>query len=213
MMRALPLVWLLGCAPDAPDAPDPGCALNEGLSTIDEAVARVGELPEPTIPCFVRSLPRPLPAVAVASLFSAQPGTWRSPRFFFTLPDLVVSVTPEGAGAHLIEFGQWVDDRDTLKGELVFPMAGAPTTDDAYGHLAYGDGSTCGICHVDERPGEHPGSFVSNALLPQPGDLVPLREVLEEHAACDPTLEPDRCALFDAIFEEGEVVQGAFREP
>ena len=206
-------MWLACTAADPAAAPDPGCALGEDLPSIDAAVERLNALPEPTIPCFLRSLPRPLPAVAVASLFSAQPGSWRSPRFFFTLPDLVVSVTPEGPGAHLIEFGEWVDDRNTLKGELVFPVDGVIGAEAPFDHLAYGDGTSCGVCHLDETDDEAPGRFVSAVILPQPGDLVPLRDVEAEAAACDPSLEPDRCAMFDAILGEGEVYQGAFREP
>ncbi len=209
-----PVIWLgvAGCAAPEP-AVDPGCSTHEPLSRIDDVVPRIQALPEATIPCLVDSLPRTLPVVAVASLFSAQPGTWRSPRVFVTLPDLVVSVALDGDGAHLVEFGEWIDARRTVKGELVFPLASVDASA-PYAHLDEGDSSPCGVCHVGEVADGAPGRFVSDVIRPQVGSLVPLGDLIDESVACDPSNEPSRCALLGAIVGlELDLVDGAFREP
>lgn len=212
MTRLLPLALLAACT--APDAPDPtrpptpsapvGCQLDRDPQSIDELVARVDQLPERSIPCMIASLQRPLDVMAVASLFSAQPGTWWSPRFFLFTDGMVISVVPEGDGAHLLEMGEWVErGRRTRKAELVYPLGDGPP--DPYTHLVVDDGTTCGACHTLETPEGPPGQFVSEAIEPTIGSRVPLDDVQAEADACDEAAEPERCAILWAVMGQGDV--------
>jgi len=187
-----------------------------GVATITAAVERLNALPPPVNPaCFVASLPRPLEAVATTSLLSAQPAASRaSPRVFLLLPGLVVSVVPEGAGASLLEFGEWTSTSRTLKGEVAFPLDGGLAPDAPFTRVHSNLGvTTCGLCHRNEVP--HPSidaGFVSDAFRPDPGTLVPMSEVAAQHAACGegPVDAGSRCELFHALYDYGTVRQGAF---
>jgi hypothetical protein len=214
-MRTLLLISLfaplLACTPEPvaqstpPGAAPAGCAAGlPAPQTIDEVVERVDALPERSIPCMVASLPRPLSVMAVASTFSAQPGSWWSPRFFVFTDGLVLSVVPEGEGAHLLELGEWTEPGlRSRKAELVYPLPEGPP--DPYTHLALDDGSTCGVCHVLEEAEELAGQFVSDAIEPTLGSRVPLDDVLAEAEACDPEAEPERCGILRAVMGAGDV--------
>jgi hypothetical protein len=187
------------------------------VGTIVDAVARLNALPPPATPaCFVASLPRPLDVVATTSVLSAQPAAGRdNPRLFLLLPGLVVSVVPAGAGASLMEFGEWTDATRTLKGEVAFPLDGGLAPDAPLTRVHSNLGvTTCGLCHRNEVP--HPtidGGFVSDAFRPDPGTLVLLGEVSQQHAACpegDADDAGERCTLFHALFDFGHLHQGAF---
>jgi hypothetical protein len=207
-MWRMALLAGMGCG-GAPATPQEGCAGMGAVRSIDAAVARVEQMPEPTIPCFVASLPRPLEVVAVASLFSAQPGNARDPRFFVMNDDLVVSVVSAGTGLNLLELGEWeVPGETSLKGELVFPIEGEV---DPFHHLSYGSGSTCGLCHVGERAAVGvPGAFVSEVIRPSLGSRIELDDVWRETLACDDEQTPERCAILDAVMGDNDVVEGAF---
>jgi len=203
-------LWMLACTEPTAPSTETGtvpvlCTGWGDPSTIEEAVDRFDDLPEPTIPCFVASLQRPARVMAVASITSAQPGSWWSPRFFVFGDDVVFSVVPEGVGAHLLEMGQWtVAGSRTRKAELVFPFG--EEGPDAFTHLVDGDGSTCGVCHNYEEPEGPPGDFVSEAIEPQLGSRVFLDDVMEETDACDPEVEPERCAILRAVMGTGDVI-------
>ena len=173
--------------------------------TIQEVVDRVDQLPERSIPCMVASLQRPVKVMAVASLFSAPPGSWWSPRVFLFTDGLVMSVVPEGEGAHLLELGEWTDPGlRSVKAELVYPLADGPP--DPYTHLIAGDGSTCGACHNLEEAQGVPGMFASDSLEPTIGSRVPLDDVQAEADACDEEAEPERCGILRAVMGRGDVV-------
>ncbi len=226
MRAGLLSLWLVACVdPGPPAPPDAGnhasaalnaCASVSGrVSTISASTARLNALPPPVTPaCFVASLSRPIDLVATTSIFSAQPAASReSPRIFVMVPALVISVVPEGEGAHLLEFAQWMTPTRTLKAEVELPLVG-PLSDDApYTQVQSNFGVTsCGLCHRGEEP--HPtidGGFISDAFRPDPASLVPLTELRAQHAACAQTDESERCALFHALFDFGEVRPGAFR--
>src|SRR5687767_916415 len=105
----------------------PRCRAPAGFSgsprTIAEAIALVNALPPPvTLACFLQSLDRPLYAYATYSVISLQPAVGaRSPRIFLfdgKSGGLVMSIVPEGMGSHALEFGQFVDETRTIKGEI-----------------------------------------------------------------------------------------------
>jgi hypothetical protein len=184
------------------------------VTTIAAAVTRLNELPQPVgAPCFVASLPRPLEVVSTTSIFSAQPATSReSPRIFLLMPALVASVVPDGEGAEVIEFSQWMTPTRTLKAEVVVPIT-APVTDEApYTRVHSNFGVTsCGLCHRNEEP--HPtidGGFISDAFRPKPDSLIPLSELRAQHEGCTAEDQSERCELFHALFDFGEVREGRF---
>ncbi len=212
-VRVALLAGLGACSGETPTREPPqGCSGWGDPQSIDEVVARLDELPERTIPCMVRSLDRPVELMAVASVFSAQSGTWYSPRFFLFTDNLVLSVVPEGPGAHLLELGEWVQPgRSTLKGEIVFPLEDGPA--DPYGHLGYGEGTTCGHCHPNEEPTEVELAMVSDAIPPSLGSRVPLDDVWEQTQLCDDAVEADRCEILRAVMGKNDVTDAVFPTP
>ncbi len=215
----------VGCASPLTEPATPRrCAPVEGMSSpanVEEAVALLNALPAPVdVPCFLESLDRPIELEATSSVVSAQPAAGRrSPRLFLWLGDMTVSVVPDGRGATLIEFGVFVDEARTLKAEVDLghgrdePIPPA----EPYEHVIYNEQSltTCAFCHGTEEP--WPGidfaeAYISDALRPDPFELVSLEDLEEEHRTCDADEEPDRCRFLDALFLHGPVVHRPFPE-
>jgi hypothetical protein len=225
-----------GCAPppgaSAVEPPLPGtgdgggppvaarrCAPPPGVSgspqSIEEAVALINALPRPVdVPCLVESLDRPLRASATSSVSSAQPAVGeRSPRLFLFSGPLVISVVPEGVGAHLVEFSVLGADGRSRKGELEFPVEADVRPEDPYAQVMFdARGTSCRLCHQEEKPDAPFGdtwSFSSRALRPVDSERVPMEAVRAEAQACDAAREPGRCALLRALFQ-GEVREQGF---
>jgi hypothetical protein len=184
-------------------------------TSIPEVVTLVNALPRPlTLTCFLESLDRPLRVSATNGVISLQParGT-RSPRLFLHIGALVASIVPDGPGAPLVEFGEFIDDENTIKGEIAFPMDGPLDPATPYKKILDGGGTVCRGCHraearvetIDVGP-----AFASAALRPVPSSLVSLERVRQEHETCDPAAEPERCAIYRALFEHGEVIPWQF---
>ena len=204
-------------APAPPDAAtEPArCVPPAGVSgspqTIDEVVALINALPSPvTLPCFLESLDRPLEIEATLSRVSAQPAYGaRSPRLFlFIGDDLILSVVPEGAGAPLLELAEIVEEARSRKAELELPIETPVAASAPYDRVVFESGTVCGGCHFGEQRDESVDFarvYVSNALRPYDLDLVALDRVRAEWLACRPEEEPDRCAMYQAIFGHGEV--------
>lgn len=182
--------------------------------TIWQVVERINALPHPvSVPCVIASLPRPLTLVATTSVFSAQPADGRrSPRVFLMSDHLIFSVVPDGAGAKLLEFGEVFTEGRTLKAELPFPVTGPLALDAPFAQVRSGPTQTnCALCHRAEAP--HPsvdGGFVSTAFRPDPGNLVPLSELQQQLAGCDPAVERGRCELLVAVLGLGPTRPGSF---
>jgi hypothetical protein len=196
--------WLRACAQE-----------KGGLPDIASAVQRLNALPAPADgPCFVATAPRPLALVATVGVTSAQPAFSRaSPRIFLLLPGLVVGVVPEGEGSALLEFGQWVTPTRTLKGEVEVPVTAKLADDAPFSHVTFDENrTTCSLCHrFEEVQAGVAGAYVSVAYQPEPSTLVPLKELVASHQRCiADNSEDGRCAMFHALFDFGEVTQGAF---
>ncbi len=201
-------------------APTLRCATPAGHTgrpqTVAEAIAHIKALPEPVdVPCVLESFARPLEVQATSSVFSAQPGRGdRSPRFFVFFDGLILSFSTTGYGSHLIEFAELTGPTTTIKGEVEFPLdpdeldVSMPFTRIQDDDL----GTVCRLCHRNEVPTDdiYPGSFESDALKPQEKTLLELELVREYADACDPSEDAHRCAVYDALFEPGEVVPGEF---
>lgn len=192
------------------------CAERKGdVGSIADAVVRVNALaPNGDGPCFVATLPRPLSVVATLGVTSAQPAGGRgSPRLFFMLPKVVISAVPAGAGSKVLEFGEWTGTTRTLKGEIELPVTKPLAADAPFLRVLQGtDRTLCATCHRDEE--RHPSiadAFVSDAFQPEPGTFVTVEELEELHALCTRAEdEGARCAMIHALFDFGEITQGAF---
>lgn len=207
---------------DEPKPPSDLCRpLDPNVSTdpqsIEETIELINALPKPlSLACFIESLDRPLRLDATDSIFSAQPADGpEDPRLFILRDNFILSIVTDGPGQALLEFGEFITDRQTLKGELEFPIDTTLTFASAFDRLPFddGDSSVCGFCHGGEyRSDEYAGGYISDAFRPAYWTDVDFDAVRDEWKACDPSLEPERCALFEAVFGRGEVEDAAFPE-
>ncbi|MEZ4257179.1 MAG: hypothetical protein R3A78_15935 [Polyangiales bacterium] len=189
----------------------------ERMESIADAVLHLNELPASAdVNCFVASWPRPLRLVATSAVTSAQPADGpTNPRVFALYDGLALSVVPTGVGSTLVEFGEWVSDTRTRKGELELPML-RPIADRApYDYVLYeGGGTRCGLCHGAEMPDpDIEGAFQSIAFRPVPEYDVELALLEQEHDTCIETEdESERCAMFHALFDFGPVEATSFAD-
>ncbi len=199
----------------------PRCQAPAGVSnapsTIEQSVQLLNALPKPTnVACFVESLARPLVVYASSSEFSAQPALSSvSPRLFIKLGGLWLSVVVAGESSYLMEFGQLIgaDERRSLKGELLLPIAEAVPPSAPFDRVRYQNGTLCGLCHRDEQRDlsvDYAAAFASEALRPRPDTRVGLSALRLENELCDWTRERERCEMLSAVFDGGEVVEGPF---
>jgi hypothetical protein len=208
--RAALILAAVGCREDRGP-----CALDARPVTIDEAVDTISALPSPvTLTCFLQSLERPLGLELTSDIFSAQPAEGvRSPRIFVRSETLTMSVVPVGEARALLEFGEHDGDPDaTVKGELVFPVELPLEPEAPYDRILNatpGFPTSCGVCHGGEQAlGD--GRYASLPLRPPDDMVVPLEVLLGEHASCDPGVDPERCEMFSALLDHGEVFHDPF---
>lgn len=198
------------------------CVAPPGVSnaprSIAEAVTLVNALPKPvTVACYLEALARPLELYATRGAISAQPAVGaRSPRIFLFFDPLIASVVPDGMGRDLVEFGELESDTRSLKGELRFPIGAEVSADEPFAHLLFqGSRTACSLCHAEEVPHAEltfATAFVSRSLKPRPEERVSLTDLITEFLNCDPSAEPERCAILNGLFEQGDVVDRDFPE-
>jgi hypothetical protein len=181
--------------------------------TIADVVARIDALPEPTIYCLIASLPRPLSLVASLSRTSLQPAVDAyTPRIFVMFEGLSLSVVGGGDGENAVEFGEWVTPLRTLKGELRWPITRPLAVERPYeGLVEPGQTvSSCGFCHnAEDAHPTIPGAFVSDALAPARLNELAIDDVRAIRASCS---DEPYCAILRALFDYGQVQQGAFAD-
>lgn len=223
------MLWsfLLGCASrddgepvgaDETGLERDGCWVPASLArptTIQGAFDLIDALPGPTVdaPCVLEALARPLYVELTMDTLSAQPAASpRSPRIFIRNEGLTLSFVPEGAGRPLLEFAEHHPSGLTIKAELHFP-AELPLDRRLPFDRVLSDqvtiGTLCGLCHWDETEVEE-GVFASIPLRPTSTTLVALEDLEAEWSSCERALEPDRCAMLDAMFDHGLVVHSPF---
>lgn len=185
--------------------------------SIEEAVAHIQALPGPVdVPCVLESFSRPLSLLASSSPFSAQPARGdANPRLFVFFDGLILSFATTGHGATLVEFAEFVGPTTTIKGELEFPLDPATLeTEAVFTQVMFEDGgSNCRFCHRNEVPVDpelYPNAFASDALAAREDTILDLEDVRVYARYCDARDDPMRCAIYDAVFDAGEVVDGAF---
>jgi hypothetical protein len=225
-LRAAILACVLASACSASDATSPEAAcptLPPGVSgaplTIAAAVDMANALVERgaaplTVPCFVSRLERPLTAAGVDSEFSLQPGVGRrSPRMFAIMgpTKLVISVSPAGPASDRVELAEYPAPLRSIKAEMAFPLQAPVPLAEPFDRILSGSGTVCGGCHRSEEPApELAGvrAFTSGVFKPRPQDVVTVPEMQDQQRSCDAQAEPYRCAMFDAVFQHGPVLQG-----
>lgn len=196
---------LVPCAPASGTTGSP--------SSIAETVDLVNGLPKPvSLACFLEALDRPLRVVATRSFFSAQPAVGsRSPRIFLFMDGIIQSIVPEGIPSNLLEMGEATTPGSSIKAELEFPITENITLATAFERLPLDDITTCAVCHNGHVPVLGiDGAFESEVLRPADVELVPLADLENEARICDAELEPERCAMLDALFQHGEVIAAEF---
>lgn len=192
------------------------CAESRGpLASIGDAVTRLNAIigKGGDGACFVATLPRPLAVVATLNVASAQPaGGLGAPRMFFMLPKLVISGVPDGEGSKVLEFGEWTGTTSTIKAEVALPVTAPLAADAPFQRVLQGSGdrTTCGTCHAKEEPhATIAKAFVSDAL--RPSNEVTVTELEQLHDLCVTSgASSSRCDFIHAVFDFGEVTQGAF---
>jgi hypothetical protein len=213
-------------ATDAPETSVPRCTPPTGASgspaDIDGIVALVNALgAQRSFPldltCFLESLDRPLGALASLSIFSLQPtNAPRSPRFFLWSGTVVMTVVPTGDGRNLLELGQQVSETRSVKAEIHFPVTAPLPPAQPYEHIIMEGGATsCGTCHGFEQPAPQAATqnaFSSDVFKPLKTQEIDLAFLQGQYLACDAAAEPERCAMFAAIFAHGELVPRAFSD-
>ena len=195
------------------------CVPPDGVSgrpeSVEDVVALLAALPVPTtLPCFLESLERPLQMMATTNAFSAQPSDGDgNPRMFIVSGPLTMAVVPTGIGRELLELAVDVGDGESIKAELDFPLMERVEPADPYDRINQGAGTTCDGCHGDERVSDaidFTTAFVSEALQPPPENFVSVSFTRQHAVACDPELEPERCAMLTALFAHGDVFEHEF---
>lgn len=227
-LSAALLLALVACDPQPIDAevgivqfdlrrckPAPGTTGSP--NTIAEAIALANGLPQPaTAACFLEALDRPLQIEATKSLASAQPAAGaRSPRLFlFTGDDLVITAAIDGEGRNLIEFGEKLSPRRSVKGEIEFPLQGALTDDAPFTRIRnpeHDNITTCFVCHDSERDeADFPNARSSLVLRPRTKSIVPIESLQAELDACDWDEETERCAMLQSVVAWGPLEHRAF---
>lgn len=200
------------------DRCSPGPGASGRPQTVVEVVELINSLPMPvTIPCLLRSLDRPLQIVATYSVISAQPANGQdNPRLFIVNDGMSMSVVPTGEVSHLLELGELASPTRSIKGEIAFPVMEPLALSAPFEHIARPVGGTvCYVCHHDEVAASGYtglGAFESVAYRPVPRYEINFDYVEYQYTTCDAEAEPERCAFYAALFDQGGVSHGAFPE-
>lgn len=206
---------------------DPHCRAPEGhtLTTIESVVDWINAMPKPlSLPCFTRSLPRPLKVYISEGRQSAQPAlSAQSPRYFIFINGLTLSVVPDSefptqpdgspkdpnsTKFNQLELSQPTKGYSSIKGELRFPVKETLPRNAAYANLEYSTGySICGICHrYEDKVGSLDGVSIFQSDQKMPAQPQAISVAFNEYKTCNASLTPYHCNMMNALFEPGPVV-------
>jgi hypothetical protein len=215
--------------PAPPDEPADGpCRPPPGISgrptNLLEAMALMNSLnPKPTtLACFIEALDRPITVYMTENSGSLQPAAGaRSPRTFILYERLAMSIVLDGEASFTLELGyrpqpQLQLPERSIKSEILFPVTKDIQPEGFFDRIQrdFGGSRTtqCSDCHNGEELLDHPdfpnGAFESDVLDPYSPLEVKLETLQAEVATCDPNVEEHRCGLLNALFGQGEVLQG-----
>ena len=218
---AMTFVGLVGCVSESAHSqredPTTKCraaGLDGSAGTLTSALSLIDSLPRPlTLTCFIESLPRPLNVIGSTNDFSLQAAEPSSPRVLAIFDQLVVSWVPAGPGRQRLEFAEERPNARSVKAEVLLPMDGS-VTPQTFEHMLHpgGQSTTCGGCHFDEVPEDVNGIrlFASKSLRVAPDEVVRVEGLRALHEACDDGVEPARCAVWNAMFAHGDVLDTEF---
>lgn len=192
-------------------------ALTHVPERVTDLVDHINSLPKPTsLACLLTGLPRPLALNATRSILSAQPAVGeRSPRVFVLYDKLILSVALDGMGKHLLEFGELRPEARTLKAEVAFPVTEELSYADPFERVMFQEGQTsCAFCHASESRDEtidFTEAFTSVAYRPTEQQAqVSVAQLAAQLDQCDPSAEPERCAMLTSLFARGMPVDHDF---
>ena len=179
--------------------------------SIEAAVELINALPKPVdIPCFLKSLKRPLYVSSTSSTISAQPAAGvENPRVFIFKGDLIIAVAPAGDGRDLIEFSEYRSLTRTTKAEVLFPVESDVSKSSVYSRVSTGAQTSCSGCHsneIEDHEVDGVKVYSSLALRPIDGKEVELEELDKQLYLCQFSKDDSsRCAFFKALLTHGEV--------
>jgi hypothetical protein len=194
----------------------PAAGTTGSPATIAEVVELVNGLPKPvTVECFLQSLTRPLQIFASYSVVSAQPALGvDNPRLFLLLDGLIVTVAVAGDGRQLLEMGELQGTTRSLKAEIEFPLEQELPASAPFDRVRDENGGTvCSTCHSSELAEDAYGmgvAYSSVALRVSPNYEVNFDYVEYQYEICDATVEPERCSILAALFDQGQISRGEF---
>ncbi len=177
------------------------------LDKIADLVALLNLLPRPvSIACLLEVLPKPLGITATSGPISIQPALdGDNPRIFLFLGTTVLAVVPDGPYSNLLELSELLNDTQSVKGELVFPVDKDLSKTAPYDQAYRTDGvvgTRCGACHNFEAVqagAEYGGrAFVSEALRSLNSEVVTLGRLRGIGLACDGQTTA-RCDIMRAL--------------
>ena len=157
-----------------------------------------------SIPCVVKNLPKDSKVLFTSSTLSVQPAKdEKTPRIFFKLDSLYISISALEAIPNLIELSQELENGYTVKGELALPLTEKVTEASPYTRVLNDakTGTTCAACHGDESKAA--ANFPENAyysvgLRSFDRQVVSARTILAEIQACEDKIT-FRCKIFNAM--------------
>lgn len=182
--------------------------------TIRQAIDLINKLDKPVrLSCYIAALKRPLKVSLTSSRLSAQPADGEdSPRIFIHNERLISSVVPSGRGADLLEFSELINNQESIKAELEFPIESEISYAKAFDRINIGGQTTCSACHNQERLAkdiEDYEAYISVAI--RPTSKVTVTEFKTWYHSCElQQFRDERCDLIIALFSNGELLDGAF---
>lgn len=178
----------------------------ESLKNITDLVDYLNALPRPLqLHCVIAGLPRPLQLTAGVSSGSAQPSLgMRNPRIIIKVGSLLLGVVPDGPARGSLEVGAIKAGDSAARAEFLFPISDADLQESAgLGHIRFGAGTTCGLCHAGETAatGElAAGVYQSKIIRFNSAERTGVVELKAEAELCRGQ-NTDRCLLLRALFQ------------
>ncbi len=223
--RLWPLIamgLLQGCGnSEPPDKDDTACRAPGGMSLtdIDSVTEWINAMKKPlTLPCFLKSLPRPMHYNATISTFSAQPSMGvNNPRIFLSLGKLIFTIVPDeetevivdpntnstittwdADGYQLLEMSYEIttefEVRHSIKAELKFPVTAVLSEAAPYDNMDFSaTTSFCAFCHANETLLKNVDGvpvYHSEMLRSTRSEEIGLEEMENEHLNCSTRVEP-----------------------
>jgi hypothetical protein len=198
------------------DGDSPGSASDGGMPSpprsVEDLVALANSLPRPaTLAAFIAALPHPLALSATSSQLSLQPAVDSDdPRIFVIVGSLALSVVPTGPQVNDLEIGDMSNGKMS-PASISFPITSPVAPADPYQAVldATGTHTVCAKCHkkngAEVQISQVSGTpvFAEGQRLPLEPFNVPVTTLISLAQDCDPSSNPERCDIFDALIQPG----------